>query len=137
MSRLDYTTKALLFPAIPLLMLIFGNRFTALSVLIRKLHDDYFAGPQDELKRKGILIQLDLLTKRVKLLRNTQMVSCLGFFFNMVTIFALYAEQNVLAHYLFALALLSMIVAIMFYMRDVFLSATSLDIHLIDLRKIG
>ncbi len=135
MSRLNYTTTALLFPAIPLLMLVFGNRFTALSVLIRKLHDDFFTGPQDEPQRGIILTQLNMLTKRVRLLRNTQIVSCMGFFFNLVTIFGLYAERYILATYLFAFALLSMTVAILLYMLDVFISASALDIHLSDLKK--
>lgn len=134
MSELNFTTTALLFPAIPILMLIFGNRFTALSVLIRKLHDEFCADPQDEAHRERVLSQLDLLTMRVRLLRNIQLTSCVGFLCNMVTIFALYAGQFALARGIFGLALFSMIGAILLYMRDVFISAKSLDIHLSNLK---
>ncbi len=135
MSELNFTTTALLFPAIPLLMVMFGNRFTALSGLIRRLHDEYSANPRDEAHRERIVSQIGLLTMRVRLLRNTQLTSCMGFFFNMLTIFALYAGQRHLAQGIFALALLSMIGAILLYMRDVFISAKSLDIHLSNLKK--
>ena len=39
--NVDYTVTALMFPAIPLLMSVYGNRFHTLSNLIRKIHDEY------------------------------------------------------------------------------------------------
>ena len=38
---IDYTVAALMFPAIPLMMTMYSNRFHTLSSLIRKLHDQY------------------------------------------------------------------------------------------------
>ena len=38
---IDYTVAALMFPAIPLMMTMYSNRFHTLSALIRKLHDQY------------------------------------------------------------------------------------------------
>ena len=35
-----YLLPAALFPAIPLMMISFGNRYTTLATLIRKIHDD-------------------------------------------------------------------------------------------------
>ena len=37
----DYTVAALMFPAIPLMMTMYSNRFHTLSALIRKIHDQY------------------------------------------------------------------------------------------------
>ena len=37
--NIDYTVAALMFPAIPLMMTMYSNRFHTLSGLIRKLHD--------------------------------------------------------------------------------------------------
>ena len=37
--NIDYTVTALMFPAIPLLMGVYSNRFHTLSALIRKIHD--------------------------------------------------------------------------------------------------
>ena len=39
--NIDYTITALMFPAIPLTMSIYSNRFHTLSSLIRKLHDEF------------------------------------------------------------------------------------------------
>ena len=37
--NIDYTVTALMFPAIPLMMTMYSNRFHTLSSLIRKIHD--------------------------------------------------------------------------------------------------
>ena len=39
--NIDYTVTALMFPAIPLLMSVYSNRFHSLSLLIRELHDEH------------------------------------------------------------------------------------------------
>ena len=39
--NLEYTFIAIMFPAIPLTMVMFGNRFHTTSVLIRQMHDEY------------------------------------------------------------------------------------------------
>ena len=39
--NIDYTVTALMFPAIPLLMGVYSNRFHTLSKLIRELHDEH------------------------------------------------------------------------------------------------
>ena len=39
--NIDYTVTALMFPAIPLLMAVYSNRFHTLSNLVRKLHDEH------------------------------------------------------------------------------------------------
>ena len=39
--NIDYTVTALMFPAIPLLMGVYSNRFHSLSILIRQLHDEH------------------------------------------------------------------------------------------------
>ena len=39
--NIDYTVTALMFPAIPLLMSVYSNRFHSLSMLIRELHDEH------------------------------------------------------------------------------------------------
>lgn len=42
--NINYTVTALMFPATPLLMTVYNNRFHSLSVLIRKIHDDFIFG---------------------------------------------------------------------------------------------
>ena len=83
--NIDYTVTALMFPAIPLLMSVYSNRFHTLSSLIRKLHDEYVF-------QKNILPewekQLKNLNNRTKLLRLTIAFASFGFLFNMLTVFA-------------------------------------------------
>jgi len=131
---MDYTTAALLFPAIPLLLLVMGNRFTVCSDWIRKLYDILSGDTINKEQRENILFQINRFNMRVKLLRNAQLFLCVGLFFNLITVFALYAAIPLLAKYLFGLALLAAIAAITLYMRDVFISAKTLDILLGRLR---
>ncbi len=41
MNEFNLTYAAFLFPAIPLMMLTFGNRWIAISKLIRQMHYDF------------------------------------------------------------------------------------------------
>ena len=45
---IDYTVAALMFPAIPLMMTMYSNRFHTLSAVIRKIHDQYTFEKKDE-----------------------------------------------------------------------------------------
>ena len=62
-----FLLPAALFPAIPLMMISFGNRYTSLATLIRKIHDEVIA---KKLTRKDkatnrYLLQIDVLRKKV------------------------------------------------------------------------
>ena len=52
MKNFNLTYAAFLFPAIPLMMLTFGNRWIAISKLIRQMHSDF-------IKRKTVNIGYD------------------------------------------------------------------------------
>jgi hypothetical protein len=54
-----------------------------------ELHDKYCADPRDDTHRGRVVSELDLLNTRIRLLRNIQLTSCMGFLFNVLTIFAL------------------------------------------------
>ncbi|SVE39546.1 uncharacterized protein METZ01_LOCUS492400, partial [marine metagenome] len=82
--NIDYTVTALMFPAIPLLMSVYGNRFHTLSSLIRKLHDEYVWEKHIPPEWEKQLINLN---GRVKLLKYTVGCASFGFLFNMLTVF--------------------------------------------------
>jgi len=75
---IDYTVAALMFPAIPLMMTMYSNRFHTLSGLIRKLHDqltfDKHTPPEWE-------NQLHVLNNRTNLLKYTNGFRCFRFSF--------------------------------------------------------
>jgi len=85
--NIDYTVTALMFPAIPLLMSVYGNRFHTLSNLIRKIHDEYVWEKHIPPEWEKQLINL---SGRIKWLKYTLACASFGFLFNKLTVFALY-----------------------------------------------
>ena len=129
--NIDYTVTALMFPAIPLLMSVYANRFHTLSALIRKIHDEYVWEKHipSELKK-----QLINLNGRVKWLRYTLAFASFGFLFNMLTVFALYLNVIFVARIIFGSCCLVMIISVIFFIRDIHLSTETLKLHLSDMK---
>ena len=129
--NIDYTVTALMFPAIPLLMSVYGNRFHTLSSLIRKLHDEYVWEKHIPPEWERQLINLN---GRVKLLKYTVGFASFGFLFNMLTVFALYLDRIFEARIIFGSCCLSMIISIIFFLREIQLSTQALKLHLSDMK---
>ncbi len=128
--NLDYVFIAIMFPAIPLMMSVFSNRFHTLSVLIRSMHDEYKYKKQSPAKIKK---QFMILESRVTLLRRAQLFMGVSFLFNMISVFLLFIKNEYLAKIFFALCLLSIIIALMIYLYEITLSSKALNYHLSDL----
>ena len=75
---IDYTVAALMFPAIPLMMTMYSNRFHTLSGLIRKLHDQLTFDKRTPPEWEN---QLHVLNNRTNLLKYTMDISGLGLLF--------------------------------------------------------
>ena len=121
--NVDYTVVALMFPAIPLLMNVYGNRFHTLSDLIRKIHDEYVWEKQ--------LINLN---GRVKLLKYTVAFASFGFLLNMLTVFALYFGRIFEARVIFGTCCITMIISVLFFLREIQISTKALKLHLSDMK---
>ena len=106
--NIDFTVTALMFPAIPLLMSVYGNRFHTLGALIRKLHDEYVWEKHIPPEWEKQLINLN---GRVKLLKYTIAFTSFGFLFNMLTVFALYLNRIFEARIIFGSCCLAMIIS--------------------------
>ena len=129
--NVDYTVTALMFPAIPLLMSVYGNRFHTLSNLIRKIHDEYVWEkhiPQEWEK------QLRNLNERVRWMKYTLAFASFGFLFNMMTVFALYLNSVFFARIIFGSCCMVMIISVIFFIRDIFVSTETLKLHLSDMK---
>jgi len=128
--NIDYTVTALMFPAIPLLISVYSNRFHSLSILIRELHDEhvYENHVPNEWKKQFIN-----LSARITLLRRTIMFAAFGFLFNMLTVFGLYLNEIFLARLIFGSCCLSMIVSILFFIREIHISTNALNLHMSDM----
>ena len=128
----EYTFIAIMFPAIPLMMVMFGNRFHTVSVLIRKMHDDYIYNNSVPAEFDK---QLSILKSRIILLKRAQIAMGLSFLFNMLSVFALFFNTTIPAQPFFVFCLLSIIVALIIYLYELTLSTKALKFHLLDLDK--
>jgi len=128
--NIDYTVTALMFPAIPLLMGVYSNRFHTLSNLIRKLHDEHVYEKHIPPEWKKQFLNL---SNRIILLRWTILFAAFGFLFNMLTVFALYMDELLLARIIFGSCCLSMIISIVFFIREIHISTNALKLHMSDM----
>ena len=127
---IDYTVAALMFPAIPLMMTMYSNRFHTLSALIRQLHDKFTFEKKvpPELEK-----QLHVLNKRTNYLKYVMGFSSFGFLFNMLTVLLLYLNLTFFARLSFAMCCLCMIVSIFLFLQEVRMSNQALKYHLSDM----
>ena len=127
---IDYTVAALMFPAIPLMMTMYSNRFHTLSSLIRKIHDQYIFEKRTPPAWES---QLHVLNKRTNILKYTMGFAAFGFLFNMLTVFALYLNEIFAARIIFGSCCLSMMVSIIVFMREIHVSTNALKLHMSDM----
>ena len=128
--NIDYTVTALMFPAIPLIMSVYSNRFHTLSSLIRKIHDEFVFEKHTPPEWKA---QLMILDNRIVVIKYSIMFAAFGFLFNMLTVFALYLESLIIARFIFGSCCLSMIVSIIFFIREIHISTNALRLHMSDM----
>ena len=132
--NIDYTVTALMFPAIPLIMNIYSNRFHTLSNLIRELHDEHVYENHVPPEWKKQFINLN---GRINILRLTIMFGAFGFLFNMLTVFALYVDEVFIARIIFGSCCLSLIISIIIsiilFIREIQISTNALKLHMSDM----
>ena len=128
--NIDYTVTALMFPAIPLLMSVYSNRFHSLSMLIRELHDEHVYENHVPHEWKKQFINL---SGRITLHRWTNMLAAFGFLFNMMTVLGLYLNELFIARVIFGSCCLSMIISILFFIREIHISTNALKLHMSDM----
>ena len=128
--NIDYTVTALMFPAIPLLMGVYSNRFHTLSALIRKIHDAHVFEKHTPPEWKAQFINLN---KRISLLKFSMVFAAFGFLFNMGTVLMLYLGLLQTARLIFAGCCICMIISIFLFMQEIRLSNQALKYHLSDM----
>ena len=128
--NIDYTVVALMFPAIPLIMNVYSTRFHTLSALIRKIHDEYVFEKHTPAEWKD---QLKNLNDRISVLKYSILLGAFGFLFNMVTVFALYLDEVFIARIIFGSCCLSMMISIIFFIREIQISTKALRLHISDM----
>ena len=97
--------------------------FIHLSNLIRKLHDEHVYEKHIPPEWKKQFLNL---SSRITLLRWTILFAAFGFLFNMLTVFALYLSEVFMARVIFGSCCLSMIISIIFFIREIHISTNAL-----------
>ena len=133
MKNFNLTYAAFLFPAIPLMMLTFGNRWIAISKLIRQMHSDFLdKRKQQSRSAPKYLVQIKILSLRLKYVKYMQLFSGIAFIINLLTILCGMIGSTI-TPYLFAMALLIFSTALIIFLIEINLSSQALKTHLEDL----
>ena len=117
--ELSYSTIALLFPAIPLMFLVYSNTSTAVWARLRELFEAVSSGDVTQEQFPRLRDEAEYLAKRLSLLRSAQMLSGLTFLFNILTLVGIYIGKQVLAQYLFGCAVIVMMLSILLYLIEI------------------
>ncbi len=130
--EITFNTPALLFPAISLLLLAYGNRFIALANLVRKLHDEYSSGH----KSKIILHQIRNLRRRINLIRYMQGFGVFSFLCCVACMYCLYRGWGRQAEYIFAVSLISLITSLVISLVEIIQSTKAIELEISDIEEL-
>ncbi len=128
LAQLTLTTPALMFPAISLLLLAYTNRFLSLAGLIRTLSDTYQDKPSDKLLR-----QIISLRKRLNLIKWMQVAGVSSLLLSVVVMFFLYVGWLAIGYFIFAVAMILLIISLILSVQELFVSNEALNIRLSDM----
>lgn len=129
--EISFTTPALLFPAISLLLLAYTNRFLALANVVRKLHDEYKRGEENKI----LLQQIHSLRRRIRLVRCMQGLGVLSFVLCVTTMYSIYMGWTGAVRYEFALSLLSLLASLIISLLEITQSTRALELELSDIEE--
>lgn len=130
MPEISFTTPALLFPAVSLLLVAYSNRFNAISSRIRTMSAIYKSTPTTSL-----LEQIKSLRQRVKVIQYMQAFGVGSLFLCVACMFALFSNELSFGKLLFALSLFSMLLSLGYSMWEILVSAEALNLELNDLES--
>lgn len=129
----DILIIGVLFPAIPLMMINFGNRYTVLASLIRDLHDAVIRDNTSLGDAERFLRQINTLRKRLRLIGIVQTISALAFCFALSAMIAIYLDANDVGSWLFFGSIILMVLAMLGFTIEIQIANSALDVHISDL----
>ncbi len=128
--EMTLNVPALLFPAVSLLMLAYTNKFLGLAAVIRQLHEDYRAEP-----RPIHLEQIIHLRRRIQLIRAMQFFGIASLLLCTLCMFFLFKGIEIAGRWVFAGALILMIVSLVISLVEIYISVGTLDMLLQDIER--
>ena len=131
----DILIIGVLFPAIPLMMVNFGNRYIVLANLIRHLHDEVIRDNVSPKDAERFLLQINRLPDRLRLIGIIQSCAAIPFVLALGAMIAAYFDERVVSSILFLGSILLMMGSMLLFTREIQIANTALDVHLSDLES--
>ncbi|MFI3327578.1 MAG: DUF2721 domain-containing protein [Rikenellaceae bacterium] len=124
---LELTTPSLLFSAISLILLAYTNRFLSYASTIRQLKHK-----NDESYDPRQVAQIQNLYRRLYLTQAMQIFGITSLLLCVVTMFLTYISLDVVAEWIFGVALLMLAISLGITIWEINISVRALEIHLKD-----
>lgn len=128
--EISFNTPALLFPAITFLMLVYSNRFLALSNLIRNLHERY---NKEKGGRQSIVLQIKNLRTRLTMIRLMQALAVSSFLLCLICMLLIFSNNQSVAHWLFAISMILLMTSMVLSILEIQISTKALEHELSDM----
>ena len=129
----DSQIFGVLFPAVPVRLISFGNRYAVLASLIRDLHDTVIRDNTSLGDAERFLLQINSLRKRLRLIGIVQTISALAFCFALSAMIATYLDATAIGSWLFFSSIMLMMLAMLSFTIEIQIANSALDVHISDL----
>ena len=123
--QVDFTTPAVLLPAISLVLLAHTQRFLGLASVIRGLHDKRRREPS-----RALAEQIESLTRRVMLVRNMQFLGVAALLASVLAMLAIFAGRPALGQTSVGIGLVLLAASLALSLREIQLSVHALRLEL-------
>jgi hypothetical protein len=128
--ELTLSTPAILFPTISLLLLAYTNRFISIGNRLRTLHDRYTSN-----QTKGLLKQISIFKKRIRMIRDLQLVGIGSLFFCVLTMLLIFENYMVAAKLVFTTSLIMLLASFTIAAYEIIISTHAMNIQLQDIEQ--
>ena len=137
MINFEPSMPVMLLPAITFLMISFGTRFTVISNLIRKIHDESSEKTITKTKdyRKRISSEISALNTRLLLTQVLQVAAGLSFLLSVISILLILLNNENLSLTFFISGLIGLVISIILFIIEITISSKSLRVHIADVEN--
>ena len=137
MINFEPSMPVMLLPAITFLMISFGTRFTVISNLIRKIHDESSEKTITKTKdyRKRISSEISALNTRLLLTQVLQVAAGLSFLLSVISILLILLNYENLSLTFFISGLIALVISIILFIIEITISSKSLRVHIADVEN--
>ncbi|MBU92975.1 MAG: hypothetical protein CL723_00085 [Chloroflexi bacterium] len=137
MFNFEPSMPVMLLPAITFLMISFGTRFTVISNLIRKIHDESSEKTVTKTKdyRNRINSEISALNTRLLLTQVLQVTAGLSFLLNVISVLLILLNNENLSLTFFISGLIALVISIILFIVEITISSKSLRVHITDVEN--